>query len=422
MSISETINKFYIKSLNDIKNCHNREEKRKLVKELIGNLKMAGVHFSERNLAETIGVSRQLIHNVLLEINDKVHISFIMIIINVIMSFIGIVETRGRKKFEVKHPNIVFDIEKICQNTKNIDKSLKDEIYYTDVNLRYIREKLQSEEYNYTGKDCPCITTISRIMREKLGYKPTKVKKCLVYKRIKETDDIFKNVFAKMEKMKNNVNIVAISIDDKVAKCIGKLSALGYSWLIKLACDHDTNPDCIVKPFGIMDIKEKIVHVFCTLCSSTANFKVDCIEEFIIQKLKINPHIEKLMIFLDNGPENSSRRKLWMMRIIKLAIKYNIIIELVYYPPYHSKYNLIEHFWGVLQKHWSGMIIDSLEKLIGAINSTKWAGVNAIGYLRDQKVYTKGEKVDEAELNDLIGKHVSYPNENIKTWSLIVTP
>ena len=225
-----------------------------------------------------------------------------------------------------------------------------------------------------------------------------------------------------MEKMKNNVNIVAISIDDKVAKCIGKLSALGYSWLIKLACDHDTNPDCIVKPFGIMDIKEKIVHVFCTLCSSTANFKVDCIEEFIIQKLKINPHIEKLMIFLDNGPENSSRRKLWMMRIIKLAIKYNIIIELVYYPPYHSKYNLIEHFWGVLQKHWSGMIIDSLEKLIGAINSTKWAGVNAIGYLRDQKVYTKGEKVDEAELNDLIGKHVSYPNENIKTWSLIVTP
>jgi transposase len=26
----------------------------------------------------------------------------------------------------------------------------------------------------------------------------------------------------------------------------------------------------------------------------------------------------------------------------------------VYYPPYHSKYNLIERCWGILENHWNG--------------------------------------------------------------------
>jgi transposase len=418
MSIAEKINKFYKNSLIDIKNCHNRKEKRNLIKELIGNLIESEEKFSERCLSETLGVSRQLIHDILSEINIKKNYPILILIITFI-SCIFKTETRGRKKFEVTHPNILNDIEEICENTKHIDKSIKGEIYYTDITLSYIQKQLK-EKYNYQDKDCPSTKTISRMMREKLGYKITKVKKDKVFKRVAETDNIFKNVFAKMKEMKNNVNIVAISIDDKVSKYIGNLSALGYSWLEKHALDHDTNPEYIAKPFGIMDIKEKIVHVFCTISNSTANFKVDCIEEFIIQKINYN-NIEKLMIFLDNGPENSSRRKLWMKRIIELSIKYNIVIELVYYPPYHSKYNLIEHFWGVLQKHWSGLVIDTLDKLIGAINSTTWHGVNAIGYLRT-KEYLKGEKVNDNELNELIDKHVSYSNLDIKKWSVIINP
>ena len=419
MSISEIINKIYSNSSNSIKNCHNRKEKRKLLKELIGNLIEAEVSFSERNLSQALGVSRQLIHDILIEIQVEKGNSILLLMISFLTSFFKI-ETRGRKKFEVNHPNIVVDIKEICENTKHIDKSIKGEIYYTDVTLKYIQSELKSK-YNYQGKDCPSIKTISRIMKEKLGYAITKVKKDKVFKKVKETNIIFKNVFAKIKEAKEKANIIAISIDDKVAKYIGNLSALGSSWIERHALDHDTNPIYIVKPFGIMDIKEKIVNVFCTISNSTANFKVDCIEEFIISKIKDNPNITKLMIFLDNGPENSSRRKLWIKRIIELAIKYNIIIELVYYPPYHSKYNLIEHFWGVLQKHWNGLIIDTLDKLIGAINSATWDGVPAVGHL-SKKEYLKGESIDEKKLNFLIGKHVVFPNNEIKKWSLVITP
>ena len=150
--------------------------------------------------------------------------------------------------------------------------------------------------------------------------------------------------------------------------------------------------------------------------------EVDSIEEYLKQKLKINPKINKLMIFLDNGPENSSSRKLWKYRIIKLAIKYNIQqIELVYYPPYHSKYNMIEHYWGVLQKHWNGLIIDDLDKLIGAINSCTWSRINSKGYL-STIVYEKGRNIDVAELAELEKNHITYNNQNIKKWSLIITP
>lgn len=417
MILSQFLEKNYSFTLEKIYNSNNRKEKREYITELIMNLQRANINFSQRELAKCLHVSRQLINSILsmlsLKKNPVMYLFYIFIICLIK------IETRGRKKFEDIYPEIVQDIEEICENTKHIDKSIKGEIIYVDVTLGMVQKKLK-EEKNYNK--VPCKNVISRIMKEKLGFKITKVKKDIVFKRIPETDEIFKNVFTKLKQIKESAdNVIAISIDDKVAKYIGLLSAKGKSWIEKRALDHDTNPNFIAKPFGIMDLKTKIVRVFCTISNSTADFKVDCIEEYIIEKIKNNPNISKLLIFLDNGPENNSSRKLWIYRIIKLAIKYNIQIELVYYPPYHSKYNKIEHFWGVLQKHWSGMIIDSLEKLIGAINSCTWDGVPAIGYLRT-KEYEKGTKVNENELNELISKYVNWDNENIKKWSLIITP
>ena len=268
----------------------------------------------------------------------------------------------------------------------------------------------------------PCENTIRRILIKNLKYKITKVKKSKVYAKIPETNMIFENVFSKLNVLSNSDhNTIGISIDDKVAKYVGLLSGNGSSWVERHALDHDTTPLYVVKPFGIMDLKTKKVQVYCTTNNSTADFKVDCIEEYLKQELLKNPNINKMFIFLDNGPENGSRRKLWKLRIIELAIKYHIEIELVYYPPYHSKYNKIEHFWGVLQRHWSGLIIDDLDKLIGAINSTKWDGINAEGILTTN-VYEKGKKIDEDYLKTLEDKHICFRNEKIKKWSLVVTP
>ena len=109
-----------------------------------------------------------------------------------------------------------------------------------------------------------------------------------------------------------------------------------------------------------------------------------------------------------------------MKCLIDLANKYNISIELVYYPPYHSKYNPIEIYWARLQLSWSGLIINTVDKLIEIINKVNWKGIYTQATLVN-KEYKKGISIDKNEIKILEKKHV-YREEGIEKWSLVITP
>lgn len=187
------------------------------------------------------------------------------------------------------------NIQEIVEKTENIDSRLQDKIIYIDPTLKNIREKL-IQNYHYTKP--PCLSTISRILKEKLEYKITKIKKSKVFKKIPETDAIFENVNKKLDEIENSNGCVkGISIDDKTSKYIGDLSDNGRSWKKKEALDHDTNPNAIVKPFGIMNVETKETSVYCTTSNSTAEFKVNCLKEYLTALLLIYPIITKIIIF-----------------------------------------------------------------------------------------------------------------------------
>lgn len=76
------------------------------------------------------------------------------------------------------------------------------------------------------------------------------------------------------------------------------------------------------------------------------------------------PHIKTLLINLDNGPENHSRRTQFMHRLLEFVERFQITVRLVYYPPYHSKYNPVERCWGILERHWNGSLLDSVDAVI----------------------------------------------------------
>ena len=61
-----------------------------------------------------------------------------------------------------------------------------------------------------------------------------------------------------------------------------------------------------------------------------------------------------LQIKMDNGPESSGRRTQFLYRMVQLADDMNKPIQLLYYPPYHSKYNPIERCWGILELKCNG--------------------------------------------------------------------
>ena len=86
--------------------------------------------------------------------------------------------------------------------------------------------------------------------------------------------------------------------------------------------------------------------------AETSDFWVDALKVWWLRvKDGLGP-IRRLVIYLDNGPNNSGTRTQFLKRMIEFADWSNLEIRLVYYPPYHSKYNPIERCWSSLEKKW----------------------------------------------------------------------
>ena len=399
MILSQKIENSYKNCIENIKKVKNKLEKAKMIKALICDLGGKGISI----IANLLGMAFNTVKTYYLTDFNNIQLS---------------IEFRGRKKIEDKFPEIKNQIRDILNNYEYTDSHFKTEALFVDLSLKNLRNEL-IQRYDYTEENCPCKSTLSRLLND-LGYKIQKVKKTKVLDKVPETDAIFENINeTKQFITKSSDDVAVISIDDKNRKKIGNISDNGYSWFSRQALDHDTNFNCTVVPFGILDLKTNETFVYCNKGSSTANFKVDCIENYLVNKQK-KYNIKRLIIFLDNGPENSSRRTLWMKCLIDLANKYNVSIELVYYPPYHSKYNPIERYWARLQLSWSGLIINTVDKLIEIINKVNWKGIYTQAILVNNE-YKKGISIDKNEIKILEKKHV-YREEGIEKWSLVITP
>ena len=106
------------------------------------------------------------------------------------------------------------------------------------------------------------------------------------------------------------------------------------------------------------------------------------------------------MLNLDNGPENHSRRTRFLNRMVGFAREYRLDIDLAYYPPYHSKYNPIERCWGVLEMHWNGSLLDSIEAVVGFAGSMTWKGKHPVVRVVET-VYASGVKLKPKEMKAL---------------------
>ena len=84
--------------------------------------------------------------------------------------------------------------------------------------------------------------------------------------------------------------------------------------------------------------------------------------------------IRRLVIYLDNGPKNSGVTRKFLRRMIQFADWSGLEIRLVYYPPYHSKYNPIERCWSSLQKKWNGVLLTCWRVVRACALRMTWRG------------------------------------------------
>ena len=63
-----------------------------------------------------------------------------------------------------------------------------------------------------------------------------------------------------------------------------------------------------------------------------------------------------------------------MPRLVECVQQYRVTIRLADSPPYHSKYNPIERGWGILENHWHGTLLDSIDTVLQYARTMTWNG------------------------------------------------
>ena len=108
--------------------------------------------------------------------------------------------------------------------------------------------------------------------------------------------------------------------------------------------------------------------------AETSDFWGDCLRLWWNQVRTSFPGVKRLVIYLDNGPNNNGNRTQFIKRMIEFADWSGLEILLVYYPPYHSKYNPIERCWSALEKKWGGSLLNSLKVVLMFALRMTWNG------------------------------------------------
>jgi len=151
----------------------------------------------------------------------------------------------------------------------------------------------------------------------------------------------------------------------------------------------------------------------------TSDFIVDCIEQWWISNHERLKQFRQLVINLDNGPQNSSHRTQFIKRLIEFSDKYNLEIVLVYYPPYHSKYNPIERCWGILEQHWNGALLNNVETMLAWAESMTWKGKPPFVHL-SQEIYQKGISLTKKALEAIEMRLLRNPS--LAKWDILIRP
>lgn len=153
--------------------------------------------------------------------------------------------------------------------------------------------------------------------------------------------------------------------------------------------------------------------------SKTSDFIVDALILWWENHKAFYPNIKELAINLDNGPESNSHRTQFIKRIQEFANTTALSIHLIYYPPYHSQYNPIERCWAVLENHWNGTLIDTVDKALKWAATMTWKGIKSTVELL-VGTYEKGIKLKPSEMQPF--EQRLKRSDHLPKWDVRIEP
>ena len=172
-------------------------------------------------------------------------------------------------------------------------------------------------------------------------------------------------------------------------------------------------------PGGILEPVDGKSFLFFGMNYKTSDFMADGLLLWWQYREPELPEIKQLVINLDNGPECNGRRSQFLLRMTEFADLTGLCVRLVYYPPYHSKYNAIERYWAGLEKSWNGYLLSTVDTVINRAGNFSWKGVRTMACLVDA-IYEKGVKLCGIEKRDL--EQRLERSEELNYWDITIQP
>ena len=211
-----------------------------------------------------------------------------------------------------------------------------------------------------------------------------------------------------------------LSIDCKATVKLGPFSRGGKTRGEYKASDHDLGEAEKYVPCGILD--EDTAQLSMTFGSSakTSDFIVDTLAAWW-QRLSAKEQrtIDRVQLKMDNGPESSGVRTQFLHQMGQVVDTIGKPIQLLYYPPYHSKYNPIERCWGILELHWNGAQLRDADTMLEWAKNMTWRGLKPAVELSRQ-VYAKGVKLSKTAMQAVAERLERNPL--LPKWDILIHP
>ena len=363
----------------------------------------------------------------------------------------------GDKLWEEKHPEVAQALWELAESYSQQDPTFRTLLSYTRLTAAEALKQLRTQ--GFQEDQLPSPSTMAEVLNRN-GYRLRKVLKAKPLKKIPETDAIFINIKekdgnpaedehsvdnkAKPQKKIPEIDAICtdikekdgnpaedehsvgnrlvkrISIDCKATVNIGDYSRGGKTRGDSLAADHDMGCKEKYTPFGIVDEDKGSLYLAFGSSYKTSDFIVDSLMgwwESIPEHER--SAMTQIQIKLDNGPESSGVRTQFLKRLVDFVDHTCKIVQLLYYPPYHSKYNPIERCWGILEQHWNGAKLETAEIMLEWAKSTTWKGIQPLVNL-SKTVYQKGISLSKVAMRTIEARLERNPI--LPKWDILIRP
>lgn len=305
----------------------------------------------------------------------------------------------GRKKLTLKFPDLESCIEDIIEPDVRGDP--ESPLRWTCKSVRNISDFLSEQGYSVSRQ------TVARILH-KMEFSLQGNRKTKEGEDHPDRDKQFRFINRTCKRFLVK-GWPVISVDTKKKELIGEYKNEGREWHKKNGAievnGHDFPDPKVSKaiPYGIYDIGNNSGWVNVGITADTAEFAVSSIRywwQYVGSRRYAGS--KKLLICADAGGSNGYRLRLWKRELQRLADTRGIEISVCHFPPGTSKWNKIEHrLFSFISINWRGKPLTSYEVVINLISSTATTAGLMVKARLDKKIYVKGKKVTDTEMEKL---------------------